>query len=525
MRNSIQNLFDKKCRFSIRKLSVGTCSVIIGAFLLSQSPSVSAQEAVSDTPATSEVEPVPAGAVDVVEPATATPAAAETPSEAASPAEAPATEAPSPAATEKANPNPSPAATEDKAVAPDWTAAGSRKGTVEVVEEGGVRYNKLASTAQNDNGQNPALFEKKGLEVDQDGNASVNLTFKDLSTEKQSRFGVFLKYKDPANHIFVGYDRDGWFWEYKSPKASTWYQKGRVAAPKAGEVNNLSITYKKDGQLNATNNGKSLFDTLLVPEEVKTALEGQNKIYLKAATWGNERTSVAVQADDQSNLKPSQPDNGAVDPGLAANDQDVVYDHIRSDVLDAEIDTLFPRIKHYQFGGHTMTGQVQKLDKLSINGTDVKPQVTYRKVDQATAEYTLTVKNPEAFIDAVITVQLKVVGNELHFDVTKVENKNLVTMGKEIDNPRKLISTIEFPGNTLVSVGSNQTGAKFDGSWMSNNTHRAGDSHVDLVPGKMDDFAYGFMYGFVSSDKVAAINGPMANWFILNIPSNCQVAR
>ena len=224
---------------------------------------------------------------------------------------------------------------------------------------------------------------------------------------------------------------------------------------------------------------------------MKTALEGQNKIYLKAATWGNERTSVAVQADDQSNLKPSQPDNRAVDPGLAANDQDVVYDHIRSDVLDAEIDTLFPRIKHYQFGGHTMTGQVQKLDKLSINGTDVKPQVTYRKVDQATAEYTLTVKNPEAFIDAVITVQLKVVGNELHFDVTKVENKNLVTMGKEIDNPRKLISTIEFPGNTLVSVGSNQTGAKFDGSWMSNNTHRAGDSHVDLVPGKMDDFEIG----------------------------------
>ena len=509
MRNSIQNLFDKKCRFSIRKLSVGTCSVIIGAFLLGQSPSVSAQEAVSDTPATSEVEPVPAGAIDVAEPAasaeaaptaTDTPAATETPAETASPAETPAAETPSPAATEEA----APATAEDKAVAPDWTATGSRKGTVEVVEEGGVRYNKLASTAQNDNGQNPALFEKKGLEVDQDGNASVNLTFKDLSTEKQSRFGVFLKYKDPANHIFVGYDRDGWFWEYKSPKASTWYQKGRVAAPKAGEVNNLSITYKKDGQLNATNNGKSLFDTLLVPEEVKTALEGQNKIYLKAATWGNERTTVAVQADDQSNLKPSQPDNGAVDPGLAANDQDVVYDHIRSDVLDAEIDTLFPRIKHYQFGGHTMTGQVQKLDKLSINGTDVKPQVTYRKVDQATAEYTLTVKNPEAFIDVVITVQLKVVGNELHFDVTKVENKNLVTMGKEIDNPRKLISTIEFPGNTLVSVGSNQTGAKFDGSWMSNNTHRAGDSHVDLVPGKMDDFAYGFMYGFVSSDKVAA---------------------
>ena len=127
MRNSIQNLFDKKYRFSIRKLSVGTCSVIIGAFLLGQSPSVSAQEAVSDTPATSEVEPVPAGAIDVVEPAasaeaaptaTDTPAATDTPTETASPAEAPATETPSPAATEAA----SSATAEDKAVAPDWTA-------------------------------------------------------------------------------------------------------------------------------------------------------------------------------------------------------------------------------------------------------------------------------------------------------------------------------------------------------------------------------------------------------------------
>ena len=27
---------------------------------------------------------------------------------------------------------------------------------------------------------------------------------------------------------------------------------------------------------------------------------------------------------------------------------------------------------------------------------------------------------------------------------------------------------------------------------------------MDLVPGKMDDFAYGLMYGLVSSDKVAA---------------------
>ena len=49
MRNSIQNLFDKKASFSIHKLSVGTCLVIIGAFLRT-ALGVSAQDAVSTTP-------------------------------------------------------------------------------------------------------------------------------------------------------------------------------------------------------------------------------------------------------------------------------------------------------------------------------------------------------------------------------------------------------------------------------------------------------------------------------------------
>ncbi len=41
---------------------------------------------------------------------------------------------------------------------------------VEVVEEGGVRYNKLTSTTANDNGANEALFEKAGLQADAEGN-------------------------------------------------------------------------------------------------------------------------------------------------------------------------------------------------------------------------------------------------------------------------------------------------------------------------------------------------------------------
>ena len=71
------------------------------------------------------------------------------------------------------------------------------------MEEKIIRYNQLSSTGQNDNGDKPALFEKQGLTVDANGNATVDLTFKDDSEKGKSRFGVFLKFKDTKNNVFV----------------------------------------------------------------------------------------------------------------------------------------------------------------------------------------------------------------------------------------------------------------------------------------------------------------------------------
>ena len=47
---------------------------------------------------------------------------------------------------------------------------------------------------------------------------------------------------------------------------------------------------------------------------------------------------------------------------------------------------------------------------------------------------------------------------------------------------------------------------------MSTNTHRAGIIILDLKTGKMNDYAYGFMYGFVSSNELAA-----SVWVTLNL--------
>ena len=560
--------WERRQRFSIRKLTVGTCSIIIGAYFLGSSPIVSASEVLSSetvsnltTPRNenaSNVEGVRNEHVDTSENKVETKVKDENSSlinnrNVATPTvtdhnedkltskienvadkqntnvnETVNTNSIENNTTNKAvetvssSPNSATANSENRAsvdtnreasaleneVKPqaktiEWESVSKEKGSVKEIAEEGVRYNRLSATAANNNGDKEALFEKEGLKGDADGNVNIDLTFKERSEDQKGRFGVYVNYKDNNNNIFVGYDKEGWFWQYKGPNTDTWYNKQRVAAPTTDSENHLEISYKKDGQLNATNNGVNLFSTVLVPDTVKNSLLGVNKVLLKAGTWGDEITKVDVKTDNQENVKVKEETN-AVDKGLDKNDQDVHYETLHSDVLKAVIDTAFPRVKQYELDGKTLTGQVQKISQMSINGQTVTPTVTYHKDSETTATYVLKVKNEAEFIDAEITVKLEVVGNEMHFDVTNIKNNNHVEMGKEIDNTKKLIQTIEFPGNSLVSVGSNKTDAKFDGATMSNNTRKSGDKHITLKKGVMKDYADAFMYGFVSSNELSA---------------------
>ena len=395
--------------------------------------------------------------------------------------------------------------TESKEVTPEWKTVEKKEqqGTVTVREEKGVRYNQLASTAQNDNGKKPALFEKDGLTVDANGNATVDLTFKEESETGKSRFGVFMKFKDTDNNVFVGYDQGGWFWEYKTNGSGLWYQGGRVAAPVNGSENHLTISLKSDGQLNATNNDVKLFDTVTLPSAVNDKLKDEKKIVLKAGTYNSsERTIVNVKTDNQEGVKSDQ-ESTKKEKGDTVDDSNVKYDTIQSTVLKAVIDQAFPRVKEYVLNGSKLPGQVQPINQVVINKHTVTPEVSYKKVNETTAEYEMKLRDEPNLINADMTVRLQVVDNQLHFDVTKIVNHNQVTPGQKIDDERKLLSSINFLGNSLVSVSNDQAGAKFDGATMSNNTHISGDDHI-AVTNPMKDLAKGYMYGFVSTDKLAA---------------------
>ncbi|NQP64722.1 YSIRK-type signal peptide-containing protein [Streptococcus suis] len=389
-------------------------------------------------------------------------------------------------------------------IQPEWTSTSAIKGTVAIKEEGGVRYNALSSTAQNNNGDSIAIFEKAGLEASPEGNVNVNLEFVERSEDNQGRFGVFVKYKDVNNFLFVGYDNLGWFWEYKVNGTGNWLRERTVTtSPVKDSKNTLSISYKSDGQLNATNNDVQLFDTLNLETAVKEALSAEKRVALKLGTFGQQLTKVDIKADDQTGVTPADEKEETPTTAFVVNDAAVAYDELNSGELTAKIDQAFPRVREYTFNGNKVFGQVHSLNSLRINNVKVTPTVTYNKVDDKTAHYVLDVVDEANKINASIKVQIKVEGKELHFDVLEVNNRNQVTYGAEIDDVAKLIQTIAFDENNLVSVASHQTDAKFDGSRMSTHTHRTGDEHIQLQDG-VNYQRQGYMYGFVSTDQFAA---------------------
>ena len=152
-----------------------------------------------------------------------------------------------------------------------------------------------------------------------------------------------------------------------------------------------------------------------------------------------------------------------------------VYDTIESKEMKATIDTLFPRVKEYSYKGKTFKANVNFTDTLNINGIKVKPDVKYEKISANEAKYTLTIKDDANYINAILDVRMKILDNQLHFNIVNIVNNNNIKGGSTIDNPKKLITTIDFKDNFLASVSSSEENAKFDGARMSVNTHQKGD--------------------------------------------------
>ena len=119
---------------------------------------------------------------------------------------------------------------------------------------------------------------------------------------------------------------------------------------------------------------------------------------------------------------------------------------LSSSMLDVTLDAAFPRVEAYRWksNGARLFGQEVKRSDVELNGEPYKPEVVLRAASETMAEYVLSIHQ----LETEMTVVFKLEQNVLHMRITRIR-----------ENGSFRVYTVEFPGHSLVSCRSIQTGA------------------------------------------------------------------
>ncbi|SCP96723.1 endo-alpha-N-acetylgalactosaminidase family protein [Anaerobium acetethylicum] len=314
-----------------------------------------------------------------------------------------------------------------------------------------------------------------------------------------TRFGTALRATGNNSLIFIGCgdSPNQWFYEVWSENGNSWSSMFEGPALTAGTTRHIKVKLLDTAITLWVDETKVISASL--PSAAPTG-EGYFGLYkLRSAN------SFVI---DNLSIREIVP---AAEPTTPEN-----ITTITSEKLTAAIDQVFPRVKGYTYHGTTdknFYGQTESIYGVKINGLLLYPQVTFNGVSEAgdSATYTLTAKDTDNDIDAVIDVKISVADNDLTYEITKVQNN--------IQDVQK-INTIEIPELNLVSVKSTQAGAAFKGTTISGNTTVCGDSAITFDSGFTANETAGYAYAFVSADGLSA-----GIWSNSEAPGDKRVTR
>ena len=417
--------------------------------------------------------------------------------------------------------------------------------------------------ATSSSGYPAVAISGKTIDLTRAGEFSIKV--KSPQAGSANRFGFYLGYKDPGNALFLGYDKGGWFWQKYVGGNGDWYNGTRVAAPAANAEITVNVSWTAAKVATLTIDGQKAFDvdyssmTALTDKLAMKAgsYSGTSEVtdvYFKNFTVGevakHNVTGKVVDASGAAiagaevvtgkNSATTAADGTFTLTGLAAGDYtltvsaegyddatktvtvadgnasvgnitlnksaEVATETLSTAAMDVRVKKNFPSVYDYtmkKLDGKIMYGQPKDVRVITINGTDVTlkdSDVTFKKVSATEAQYTLNVKSGDK-INAVVTVQIKVVDNTLKLNVTKIVNKADDAKTEAEENP---VQTIAFPNQSLISVRSGQDGAQFTGARMSSDTARPGDTNFDITADTTVSNANDYTYGFVSGNGLSA---------------------
>ncbi len=116
-----------------------------------------------------------------------------------------------------------------------------------------------------------------------------------------------------------------------------------------------------------------------------------------------------------------------------------------------------------------MNGQESPVYGLKVNGSLYYPKVSFEKLSDSEALYTLKVVDEMKNLDATFKVSLKVNDNKVIYSFDEIKN-----------NGSAKIETVEFADMNVISVNSEQKGAKAKLTNISTDVRKSGDVDVSV---------------------------------------------
>ncbi len=299
---------------------------------------------------------------------------------------------------------------------------------------------------------------------------------------KANRFGFAMRAVDSKTFATVstGDETNLFFSEHFGSKSS---YSGMAEGPRIEEGKTFKLSAKvSDSTLALSVDGKEVFSNIM------------GNIHSNAAEIGifKDRGTLEVLLDNVVIRHiPQQRPTDPIEGGSLTT--------IKSDAMTVTIDEAFPRVVKYELNnGIIMHGQPSILNTLVLNGIDVIPEVSMKRLAENQVEYLMKVRDEAHKLNVDLTAVLSVVGESVTFEVTKIQNNNPTPYTNETT-----VRTIEIPNHSLVSVRSNETNAQLMATRMSTDTTVSGDTLVP-VDSQLRRYNQPLMYGFISNGEIAA---------------------
>lgn len=173
------------------------------------------------------------------------------------------------------------------------------------------------------------------------------------------------------------------------------------------------------------------------------------------------------------------------------------YAKISSKYMEVYVGKEFPLVARYIVTGEEESpifrGQEEEITAITINSVAIEPTNVETTEAADSRTYKMDLVNEAANINLTMTVQISVNGNDLTWEVTKLEKKEDCAD----------IATIEIPQLNLLSVYMSEEEAVADVVSPSTDTTASGDSQITWDEGFKASTSTGYMYGFLTNGKLS----------------------